>query len=129
MKKSLFFSLVLLLFFSTLSYSQHAREHFYQEYFAKSLNCKFEVTLPDNSRVDILCNNYAIEVDFANKWAEAVGQSLFYARQCSRSAGILLIKSKRQDSTYISRLYSISQPLNIKVWIINAQTLRIYSLP
>lgn len=129
MKKTLFISLLLLSFWPVIADAQHAREHFYQEYFAKSLNCKFEVTLPDNSRVDILCDSYSIEVDFANKWAEAVGQSLFYARQCSRSAGILLIKSKRQDSIYISRLYSISQPLNIKVWIINAQTLRIYSLP
>jgi hypothetical protein len=128
MWKLFFISLVLLLFLPALSYCQHAKEHFYQNYFAKYLNCKVEVTLPDKSRVDILCNNYAIEVDFAPKWAESVGQSLFYAKMCSRSAGILLIKSKRQDSIYISRLYSISQPLNISVWVINAQSLRIYRL-
>jgi hypothetical protein len=129
MKKRLLFLSGLLLFFSFQLFSQHAKEHFYQNYFAKSLNCKSEVILPDKSRVDILSDSFAIEVDFAHKWAEAIGQSLFYAKKTNRSAGILIIKSKPADSIYISRLYSISQPLNITVWVIGASNLRIYKLP
>lgn len=109
--------------------AQHAQEHFYQNYFSKFLNCQSEVELPDKSRIDILCNTYAIEVDFAPKWAESIGQSLFYAKKSNKLPGILLIKSRSQDSVYISRLYSISRDLNIKVWIINAHNLRVYSLP
>ena len=39
------------------------------------------MTMPDGARCDILTETHAIEVDFADKWAEAFGQSLNYAMQ------------------------------------------------
>lgn len=129
MKKTLFTSLVLLLFFSFNVFSQHAQEKFYQTYFAKWLNCQSEVILPDRSRCDILCATYAIEVDFAPKWAESIGQSLYYSHVTGKLPGIVIIKSRATDSTYISRLYSVTRVLDIKVWVIGSASLRIYSLP
>ena len=38
-----------------------------------------EVVMKDGTRCDILTSTHAIEVDFAKKWAEAIGQSLNYA--------------------------------------------------
>lgn len=43
-----------------------------------------EVVAPDGTRCDILTDEYAIEVDFANKWAEAIGQALNYAIQFNK---------------------------------------------
>lgn len=38
-----------------------------------------EYSLPDGTRVDCLSDTHAIEVEFTENWAEAVGQSLHYA--------------------------------------------------
>lgn len=40
--------------------------------------------------VDCLTDEYAIEFDFSKKWAEAIGQSLYYASQTYRKPGYSL---------------------------------------
>lgn len=57
----------------------------------------------DNVRVDIETRYYAIEVDFSRKWAEAVGQSLYYAHLTGKRPGIVLIGDA--DSTTEVRHY------------------------
>jgi hypothetical protein len=47
--------------------------------------------LPDGTRCDCLTDVHAIEFDFGNNWAEAVGQSAYYALQTNRKAGIVLV--------------------------------------
>jgi len=66
-------------------------EKTYQKYFCSVNNGYIEYILPDRTRVDCLTDTYAIEVDFANKWAEAIGQSLYYSNETGKQAGILLI--------------------------------------
>jgi hypothetical protein len=51
-----------------------------------------EVLLQDGTRCDIITKTHAIEVDFADKWAEAIAQSLGYARQNNKKEGIYSIK-------------------------------------
>ena len=80
-----------------------------------------EVRLPDRTRVDCLTAEYAIEVEFADKWAEAVGQSLYYAFQTGEKAGIALIFRKDTDRRYWYRLNSVIEHyhLPIRVWEIH----------
>ena len=54
-------------------------ERYYQEKFAREIGGQVEVVMKDGTRCDILTATHAIEVDFAKKWAEAIGQSLNYA--------------------------------------------------
>ena len=70
-------------------------ESFYQKQYAKKLGGRTEVTMPDGTRCDILTDTHAIEVDFADKWAEAIGQSLNYAMQTGKKAGIVLVLKDR----------------------------------
>ena len=58
--------------------AQAQPEEFYVE---QTCSGEIEVRLPDRTRVDCLTNEYAIEYDFSNKWAEAIGQALHVARQ------------------------------------------------
>jgi hypothetical protein len=44
-----------------------------------------EVTVP-NGRVDIVGKHYATEVEFADKWKQAIGQALWYALQTRKLA-------------------------------------------
>jgi hypothetical protein len=96
-------------------------ERDYQKIFCKNLNGKIEYRLIDRSRIDCLTSEYAIEIDYGKKWAEAIGQSLYYSYMTNRKAGIGIIvdlKSK-SDSRYLKRLYEVTKKLNIKVFIIN----------
>ena len=45
-----------------------------------------EVTLPNGARADCLSPTHAIEVEFSEKWAEALGQALSYAASTDLTA-------------------------------------------
>jgi hypothetical protein len=97
-------------------------ERHYQDIFAAQVGGQTEVTAGDGTRCDILTDSYAIEVDFAHKWGEAIGQSLNYGFQFNRRAGIVLILEKPSDQKHLIRVNSIIQhyDLPIKVWEIRA---------
>lgn len=68
----------------------HARsERHYQEIYCAGM--ELEHVLPSGGRVDCLSAEYAIEMDWAENWAEAVGQSLYYAQSTGRTPGIILL--------------------------------------
>jgi len=46
-----------------------------------------EHRLHDGTRVDILTATHAIEADWSHKWAEAVGQSLYYSLITGKKPG------------------------------------------
>lgn len=95
------------------------KEKTYQNYFASYINGECEYVLKDKTRIDILTDRYAIEVDFANKWHEAIGQSLYYSIRSKREPGILLIMENEKDWRYLKRLLYVTKQYNIKVWTIN----------
>lgn len=96
-------------------------EKWYQERWCALQNGESEVRLEDKTRCDCLTNEYAIEVDFSRKWAEAVGQSLHYAKMTGKQAGILLIVESNKDSRHYERLEGLIEyhQLPIKVWQTN----------
>ena len=69
--------------------------------------------LPNNTYVDCISDDYAIEVDFSNKWAEAIGQSLMYAAELERLPGIILIcRAGEDESNCLKHGYHIEQTVN-----------------
>jgi hypothetical protein len=77
-----------------------------------------EVVLPDSTRVDCVTAEYAVEADFAPKWAEAIGQALYYSMRTGRKPGILLIMESDGDTRYLERLEAVTRNLGIAVWTI-----------
>lgn len=110
---------LLLLIGSTLAANP---ESYYRDQFAAKIGGKVEVTAPDRTRCDILTETHAIEVDWSHKWAEAIGQSLNYAFQFDRRAGIVLILKKPKDRRHLIRVESIIRhyKLPIDVWEVRA---------
>jgi len=79
-----------------------------------------EYVLPGRTRVDCLLDEWAVEADFAKKWAEAIGQARFYAIKTGRSPGVLLImEDMERDFKYLARLLVAIEGDNLKwrVWI------------
>ncbi|MDP2689260.1 MAG: hypothetical protein Q8P48_04005 [Deltaproteobacteria bacterium] len=79
-----------------------------------------EYRLPDRTRVDCVTVEYAVEVDFAGKWAEAIGQAVYYAMMTDKKPGILLIMDgeEEKDARYLERLKTVTESLGIAVWTI-----------
>lgn len=115
--------LLIIIFYSIFLCSAQKRlnkEVYYQNAFAKIINGKTEYVLDDKTRVDILTDKYAFEVDFANNWAEAIGQSLYYSIKTKKKAAILLIiEDFRRDNKYLNRVKTVAIRHNISIYIIN----------
>jgi len=107
------FVLIFLLLFCGGAYAAHKMpERQYQKMY-----CPYnaEYRLSDGTRVDCLTAQYAIEFDFAPKWAEALGQSLHYARMTGRNPAIFLILENDTDMRYVRRLAPLCQKYG--VWL------------
>lgn len=78
-----------------------------------------EVSL-QGGRADIVNADYAIEVEFASKWKNAIGQSLWYGLQLERQPGIVLVMKDINDRKYGIMLQSAIDYAGlidkIKVW-------------
>lgn len=87
--------------------------------------------LPNGTYVDCVTDDYAIEVDFTNKWAEAIGQSLMYAAELERLPGIILVCRQDMDpSLCLKHGYLIEQTVNwwrigMTVWHCGADDARL----
>lgn len=101
--------------------THHERE--YQEKWCALAGGTREFVLPDRARVDCLTRTHAVEVDFARKWAEAVGQALYYSIETGKSPGILLIMEDEGDERYLKRLMAVTDAAGITVWVTNSRDL------
>lgn len=90
-------------------------EKWYQEKWCEEVNGKVEVVLPDKTRCDCVTDKNAIEFDFGKKWAEAIGQSLYYSLQTGKRAGVVLILEDPKDYIYFLRLNSTIQHFNLPI--------------
>lgn len=83
--------------------------------------CKGEIEyrLPDRTRVDCLTEEYAIEFDWAKKWAESIGQSLYYAHMTGKKPAVAIIVKSSKDDRYIERIEAVDK--NITVFKIKAR--------
>lgn len=72
-----------------------------------------EYMLPDRTRVDCLTDEYAIEFDYAKKWAESIGQSLYYAKKTGKKPAVAIITSKPEDIKYIQRIKEVDKDITV----------------
>lgn len=79
--------------------------------------------LHDGSRVDCLTENYAIEVEFASKAFEALGQSIHYARITGTKPAILMIIERDEDWHFYWRIHRTAQERDVKLWYITPEDL------
>ncbi len=77
-----------------------------------------EAILWDMTRVDCLAKDYAIEFDFAKKWAEAIGQSLYYSKLTGKKPAVTLILTAPTDYRYVKRIERLDN--GIKIFLVKA---------
>lgn len=88
-------------------------EKWYQMQWCAEHNGKTEVWLPDRTRCDCETATHAIEFDFGSKWAEAIGQALYYSVHLNKPAGVVLILERKEDYRYWNRLKTTVEHFNL----------------
>jgi hypothetical protein len=91
------------LLFATLLPAQKQYEADFSNIIADCLGGQQEVPVT-NGRVDILTETLAIEVEWASKWKQAIGQALWYAQQTNRQPVIILLLKNKDDWKYSVQL-------------------------
>ena len=94
------------------------KEAYYVSQWCRDDFGKREFVLWDNTRVDCLTKDYAIEFDFAKKWAESIGQALYYAKMTGKKPAVTLILTQLEDYKYIKRVERLDN--GIKIFLIKA---------
>lgn len=85
---------------------------------APKYEAEAEARLWDATRVDLLSDRYAIEVDWAPKWAEAIGQALYYAEVTGREpAVLLLVRDFRGEARYVYRAQTVCARLRLRLFL------------
>lgn len=85
---------------------------------AAKYQAKIEVRTPDGARCDLVTATHAIEVDYPKKWAESIGQALYYALALDRKPGVILLADDPQgESKRIARCRRVCERYDITLWI------------
>lgn len=72
-----------------------------------------EYRLPDKTRVDCLTEEYAIEFDWAKKWAESIGQAKYYAKMTGKKPAVAIIIKSPKDKRFIRRIEKADSDIKI----------------
>ena len=95
--------LVLLLTISNVNAKNKMLEKEYQEVDCKQKRGKTEYAIK-GGRVDCLTKSYAIEYDFAKKWADCLGQAMYYSAMTNKIGICTLIVEDNSDYKYVKKL-------------------------
>lgn len=84
-----------------------------KDYVNQNCTGQIEYVLPDKTRIDCLTNEYAIEFDYAKKWAESIGQSLYYSKMTGKKPAVAIILKSPEDRKYLKRIEAVSKDIKI----------------
>lgn len=115
--------LILIVSSSTCSAKHTYLEKEYQKKWCAENNGISEVVLDSGDRVDCVTDKQAVEVEFAKKFYEAIGQSLFYSIKLNKEPAILLILETKKDNKYLQKLNVVADKFFIKVYTIGKEDL------
>ena len=91
------------------------KEADYQRVWCSLNGGEVEYVNEDKTRVDCLTREHAVEFDFAKKWAESVGQALYYSVLTGKRGKVVLIIEKPSEFKYLNRIFILSKKFNFDV--------------
>ena len=104
--------------YETQQMMPNQQEAYYVKQWCTSDFGRREAILWDMTRVDCLAKDYAVEFDFAKKWAESVGQALYYSKMTGKLPAVVLILTSPIDYRYVKRVERLDY--GIKIFLIKA---------
>ncbi len=104
--------------YETQTMMPNQTESYYVNQWCTSDFGRKEAILWDMTRVDCLAKDYAVEFDFAKKWAESIGQALYYAKMTGKKPAVTLILTSPADYRYVKRVERLNN--EIKIFLVKA---------
>jgi hypothetical protein len=99
-----------------------AHEPEWSKALAVHVDGKAEYRLPDKSRIDVLTDEYAVELDWLHKWHEGVGQALHYAELSGKEPVVAIgIKEMDYDREKLKLAKRVANKSGIGVWVVRAK--------
>lgn len=94
----------------------------YRDHICGAAGWQMEQRLPNGTKADCVSETHAWEIDFAHKWAEALGQSLNYAAETGKTPGIILVCKHRTEARCLKWALRLEQ--TIKRWQLPVKVMR-----
>jgi hypothetical protein len=104
--------------------SLHTEKDFQEAFNKVYFNGQAKMEVPVKyGRIDLLSDDYAIEVDRLEKFHEAIGQALHYARETGRKPAIavFIVDHRPGDKEKLKYVMRLCHYYKIKVWFINEE--------
>ena len=92
---------------------RYGTETYWQDIIQKEIGGEKEYRLDDGTRVDLLFEDKACEIDWASKWAEGIGQSIYYGLKTERPPLVILLAKKDGWEKYRDRV----EYCDIECWV------------
>jgi len=97
------------------------KEEYYKRVICNNFKGQVDVVLPDKTRADCLNSTYAIEIDFASKWAESIKKSLHSSSVSGRNRGVVLImQNYTSDVENIKKFRKATKGMRITLWTLDS---------
>ena len=106
------------LFLCSANYPQDHTEAYWSNVIHAEIGGVQEYILEDRTRVDLLLPNRAAEIDFQTKWAEGIGQALYYGKRTNRPPLVILLAKNDNWKRYYDRV----QFCGIECWVYDTRT-------
>ncbi len=105
--------IVLLLYSVNLVGQKNFKEADYTVYIQSLIGGELEVSIK-SGRIDLLTSTHAFEIERAAKWKQSIGQSIWYALNTNKKAGIILLLEDSNDYKYLIQLTTALEYANLK---------------
>jgi hypothetical protein len=123
------FSIAVLIFFAgacagTKQYALYNEKDFQEAFNKIYFQGKAKMEVPVRyGRIDLLTDEYAIEVEKLDKFHEAIGQALHYAKETGKKPAIAIsiVDSEPGDKEKLRYVTWLCNYYKIKVWYINEE--------
>lgn len=102
----------------------------YRDRLCGGAGMQMEMAMPNGTRADCMTDRLAIEVDWAHKWAEAIGQSMNYAASTGKLPAAILICRRGAEAKCLNWSLLTSETatywnLPLTVWLCGADAERL----
>lgn len=95
--------------------AEKQKEQWYTDHINDLIAGDTKITLPDGTRPDIVTDVHAIEVDFVQKFYEAIGQAAHYARLTEKRPAIWLIETSEDDTDWTQRAIETTKKVTVDI--------------
>jgi hypothetical protein len=97
---------------------RYGTETYWQDIIQQEIGGEKEYRLDDGTRVDLLFEDKDCEIDWANKWAEGIGQSIYYGLKTDRPPLVILLAKKDGWEKYRDRV----EYCGVECWVYDTRT-------